>query len=170
MDLHHLQLGGDKIQNLGNVLADQPQHTAAIGTAPTRVKDNRLPRRIGGDAGLAAAAGRDAFVGLGLIRNRTTRIVRPARLWPRVGGGTGHLEAFEGEFQLLDLALDLLGACPVLLPLQPGDADLERLDQRLVGPVRCLHPGDLPVLSNDDCPQRGRVFGQGVEADNHART
>lgn len=98
---------------------------------------------------LAAAAGRDA-----LFRRRGIGDLVLRRFGSRIGGGGGRrLEVFEGELQLLDLALDLLRTRPVLLLLQPGDGDLERLDQRLVGAVGRRDPGDLPMLGEDDRPQ-----------------
>ena len=156
MDLDHLQLGGDEVEDLGDVLADQPQRAAAIGAALAGVEDDALARCVGGDPRLAASAGRQALlrcrrVGGGIIG-------RLVALRCRIGGRTRHLEALERQFQLRDLAVDLLRARTVSLPLQPGDGELECLDQRLVGAVRRLHPGDLLLLGEDHrrAGQRGR--------------
>ena len=48
------------------------------------------------------------------------------------GTGLGDPEVLERQFQLLDLAGDLLRTGAELLPLQPGDLQAERLDQSLV--------------------------------------
>jgi hypothetical protein len=165
VDLDHLQLGGDEVEDLGHVLADQPQHTAAIGAVRAGIKGDALARCVRRDTRLAATAGwqklrRCRRVGGGSIG----RLVALRR---RVRGRTGHLEALEGELQLRDLAVDLLRARPVLLPLQPGDGELECLDQRLVGPARRLHPDDLLLLREDDRLQGGGVVRQAVEADLH---
>ncbi len=135
MDLHHLQLGGDEVEDLGDVLADEAERAAAVG-----------------------AARRD--IGSGLVR--------AVRIGGRVGGGACRLEALERELQLLDLSLDLLRARSEPLLLQARDGDLERLDQRLVGPVGRRDAGDLPMLGKDDRLQGGGVLGQRVDVDLHA--
>ncbi len=50
-----------------------------------------------------------------------------------ISRGTFDLEPFESEFELLDLAGDLLGRGAKLLLLEPGDLDPQRLDQGLKG-------------------------------------
>ena len=123
MDLDHLQLGGDEVEDLGHVLADQPQRAAAIGATLAGVEDDDLARRVGRDPWLAAAARRQKLLNCRLIGGLV--IGRRVALRRRIGGRTSHLEPLESEFQLRDLAVDLLRARPVSLPLQPGDGELE---------------------------------------------
>jgi hypothetical protein len=56
MNLHHLQLGGDEVEDLGDVLAHQPQRAAAIGATLAGIEGDDLARRVGGDPRLAASA------------------------------------------------------------------------------------------------------------------
>ena len=70
---------------------------------------------------------------------------------------------------MLDLAFDLLGTRPEFLFLQAGDADLERLDERIISPFRRRQPGDLDLLGHDDGLERGKIVGQGAGAGRHVR-
>jgi hypothetical protein len=117
VDLDHLQLGGDEVEDLGHVLADQPQHAAAIGAALAGVEGDDLARRVGEIRGLPRRRGGSAALP---PHRRRLVIGRLVALRRRIGGRTGHLEPLEGELQLRDLAVDLLRARPVSLPLQPA--------------------------------------------------
>lgn len=159
--LEHLQLRGDELEHLRHVLADQAQGTAAVRAALAGVENDALAHRGRGDPRLAAPARQDALA---------------ARLWAWFScgrrnrclrGGHRHLEILERQLQLLDLAADLLRARPELLPLELGDADPQRLDQRLVGAHRRRHPLRLRPLCEDDRLQRRGVIRQGMERRNH---
>ena len=153
--LDHLQLRGDEFKDLRHVLVHQAQRAAAVRAAFARVEHDALARRRCGDPRLATPARRGAF-GWRLGGCRSLR-------WFGLGlrRGHRHLEVFERELQLVDLPLDLFGARPELLPLELGDADLERLDQRLVGPHRRRHP-----LGLVRCPARSRSRAPGLHRRN----
>ena len=155
--LDHLQLRGDEFKDLRHVLVHQAQRAAAVRAAFAWVEHDALARRRCGDPRLATPARRGAFGGRRGLR------------WCGLGlrRGHRHLEIFERELQLVDLPLDLFGTRPELLPLELGDADLERLDQRLVGPHRRRHPLGLRPLCKDDCLERGGVIRQGVQRRDH---
>ncbi len=168
MDLHDLQLRRDEVEDLGDVLADQAQYAAAIGAALTGIEHDGLARRVIGDAGLAAPSRRDA-VGRGGPVGRRLLGFRGVRFGRRIDGGAGGLEAFEREFQLFDLALDLLRARAEALLLEPGDGEPECLHQRLVGAVGSRHPGILrPQAQHHRLQSRG-VFGEGAGLVRHGR-
>src|SRR5665213_2808455 len=59
--LDHLQLGGDEVEDLGHVLANQAKGAAAIGTPISGIKHNAFARRVIGDTRLTAPALRGAF-------------------------------------------------------------------------------------------------------------
>jgi len=103
VDLDHLQLDGDEVEDLGDVLAHQPQHPAAIGATLAGVEGDDLARRVGGDPWLAAAAGWQASLGCRVVGGLV--IGKLVALRGRIGCGAGHLETFEGQFQLRDLAV-----------------------------------------------------------------
>jgi hypothetical protein len=140
--LDQLELGLDEVEDLGHVLANQPQRAAAVGTTAAGIEYDPLADHVAGQAGLAAPA-----------RDRTLRgggrlVVRLFEA--RVGRGPFDLEPFQSEFELLDLAGDLLGRGTKLLLLEPGDLNPERLDQGLKGSRRGGQLVDLGLLCGDD--------------------
>ena len=159
--LDHLQLRGDEFKDLRHILVHQAQGPTAVRAAFAGVEHDAFARCGLGDPRLAAPTRRCAF-GWRLGGCRSLR-------WFGLGlrRGHRHLEIFERELQLVDLPLDLFRARPELLPLELGDADLERLDQRLVGPHRRRHPLGLRPLRQDDCLERGGVIRQGVQRRDH---
>ena len=60
-----------------------------------------------------------------------------------VSRGGSHFDIFQRQLKLFDLPLDLLRAGAELLLLQPGNADLQRLNQRVEGLLRGGQPRDL---------------------------
>ena len=142
-----LRLMGDDVAEMLELVASQLK---VIETARLKKSCRRL----------AAAARQGAFGGSLWSRHSFRRRSRLRR-------GHRHLEIFERQLQLLDLPLDLLRARPELLPLELGDADPERLDQRLVGPHRRRHPQGLRPLREDDLLERGGVVRQGIGRRNH---
>jgi len=162
------QLGGDEIEDLGHVLAHQPEIAAAVGAGLARIHHRTLARHLGVDPRLAAAA-RLAPLTVAILRPATALRLRGLGLGRgRRGLGHGHLQVLQRQLQLLDLARDLLRARAELLLFEPGDADLQRPDQRLVGPHRGRHPGGFLALGEDDRLQRGGIVRQGFGRRRHA--
>ena len=128
--LNDLQLGGDEVEDLGHILADQAQDAAALGATITWIEHDTFARRVIGDPGLAAPSSRRGECRL----RRNFSVIPPYRC---AGRRHGHFEILEGQLKLFDLAFDLLRARSELLSLQPCNADLESLDQDLVGACRC---------------------------------
>ncbi len=149
--LHHLQLCGDEVEDLGDVLTNQAQRPPALRTGVAWIKNNTLARRRPRYARLAAAPSRPGvrlftLVLFGLRRG--------------IGRCHGDLEVLEGKLRLLDIALDLLRARPELLLFKPCNADLQCLDKCLIGAFGRGKPGNLLVLGDDNCLQRRGVIGK----------
>ena len=169
MDLHHLQLGGDEVENFGDVLAHQPQRAAAIGAEVAGIERDGLARGVRGDAGLAAPPLRRDVVGRGGLGGGRLLDLRRVRLGCRIGGGARGLEALKRQFQLREFTLDLLRTRTEALLLQLRDGDPERLDQGVIGPVGGLDPGDLRPKAEHHGPQNRRIFGKGFGLGSHGR-
>jgi hypothetical protein len=161
--LDHLQACRDQLEHLGDVLADEPQGSAAVRAGLARVEHDALARRGGADLGLAPP--RRGFTRrTGFLHRFCLVLIIGDRL---PGGRGGDLDRLQSQLELLDLALDPFRARAELLPLEPGDADPERLNQRLVRPDRGHHPldirphpGVLRLERGDLRLQLGGVVGQ----------
>jgi len=82
--------------------------------------------------------------------------------------GQGHLQVFQRQFELFDLALDLFRALPEGLLFQLGDPHTQRLDQQIVCP-QCGR--DLRILrpqGNNHRLQNGGIVGQIKGGSRHA--
>jgi len=121
------------VEQLADVLAVMPkaclwhdaQLTAAVGASVARVQFATLARRVLGDAGTSASGllGR----GLGLLVEYRPLIQGFVLFGRRVVGlGRGHPQILERQFELLDLAFDLLRAGTELLLLELRDPDPSR--------------------------------------------
>jgi hypothetical protein len=85
-------------------------------------------------------------------------LVRLFGAW--ISRGAFDLEPLKSEFELLDLAGDLLRRGAKLLLLEPGDLDPKRLDEGLIGSCRGGQLLDLGLLCGDDRAQGANVIGQ----------
>ena len=131
-----------------DILAEQAQGAAALRAVLARVEHDALARGLGRDKGLAAAQlGRSWNLGRRRVRSSFHRLL--------FGGhfvcvaGLGHPEVLERQFQLLDLALDLLRAGAVPLPLEPGNLQTKRLDQSLMRTQRGFYRCDVTPQPRD---------------------
>jgi hypothetical protein len=88
----HLQLGGDEVEDLGYVLADEAQVAAALGTAITWIEHDTFARRVIGDPRLAATTLRGSECRLRL----NFGVIPPYRC---AGRRHGHFEILEGQLE-----------------------------------------------------------------------
>ena len=159
--LDDLQLRGHELEDLRDVLAQQPQLATTFRAGLAGVEHMTLTRCVLRDPRLAAPArGQVSF---------QRRIVGALIIEIRAGviGGDFHLERFECQLELSDLAPDLLGTPPELLFPEPCDADLQGLDQGFIGLDGGLQPHRLGTLGQDHCLQRGNVIRELVKAGIH---
>jgi hypothetical protein len=145
--LDHLQPCADQFEDLAHVFTDEPQLTPAVARGIAGIEHDALAGCCLRDLRFAPRGSRFRDSGLCL------------RLLPGglPGGGSRGLQRLEGQLQLFDLALDLLGARTELLRLVPGNPDLECLNESCV----CLHDGREPRRLRP----HGRVLG--LECGNH---
>ena len=127
-DLDHLDLRRNHVEQFTDVLADHAQATTAIGTRITGIELAALTRRILGDAWTAT---RSLFRRESGLLGRRQVLVRDLGFFKRriARLRLGHHQIFERQFELLDLARDLLRAGAKLQLLQLRDPDPQRLNE-----------------------------------------
>lgn len=159
-----LELGGDKIENLRNVLADQSELAATFLTSLTRIEHDLLVRRIVGQIELATAT----FGRLLRCRGKIGRLVAIIAI-DADQGCIIDLKLFQRQLQLLDLTSQLLRTLAKTLPLEPRDLDLQSLDQNVPGPHLGFELSHVRALLGDQRTQRHRIDRQVVEIERHSR-
>lgn len=122
----HLELGGDHLQHLADVLADHREPgPAAAGADRRRLVPHDLARKVCGQRlarAARAAPGRVEVAALILRRLRTCRLLR-RRL----------LQVAQAQFQLLDLAIQLLRGGAEAVAAQGRQLDAQGLDDEVAG-------------------------------------
>ena len=153
----------DQIEHLADIFAHKTQVATAIRTAGPGVKLAALARRGVRHTGTTAGF---AFSGLivGGCRRITVGSLR------RSSGALSRCDqqVFQREFQLFNLALDLLRGFAESLLLQFCDAQPQGLDQLIVGPDCRRHPRILCLKGSDHRLQKRGVFGQDCGITRHA--
>ena len=135
-DLHHFHLGCNHVQQFADILAHNPQIAAAVSAACAGIK-------------LTTFAGGRIRDTLATVQRGRRDIARGRFVLAFVDGrfitlGHGQQQVFKRQFQLLDLAFDLLGGLAESQLLQLGDPQAEGLNQLVVDPQRDYH---LSVLA-----------------------
>ena len=146
--LDHLEAGWGVFEHLALVLADAAEHgAAAAGTGAGRFVGDGLARQVLGQlgpAGSLAPSCRPARLRLVL------RIVQPGGIGDasaRLLLGGLLLEFADQQFQLLDLAVELLGGAAEPRPAQRGQLHLQLLDVQRLGVDFGGVGGNLDVLA-----------------------
>lgn len=151
-DLDHLQPGRDQVEEFAHVLTDDAQFPAAFLAGVARADLAALTRCARRNPGPATL-----FALLSVARRPLLCIIARVVRGP-VDLGERHLEALERQFELFDLAGDLLGNHAELLLLQPGDPDPKSLHEDFMGAQGGRHPVVLRLEGSDHRLQDGRIF------------
>ena len=159
-DLDHLELRGDQVDELADILAHD---RADRRRSPGRSRRGRARAARGG----VPSATRGRRRGLGASAGSSASTSVSAEASGSAGSAAqpsaeGDLQVLERQLELLDLALDPLRARPEALPLQLDDPRLQGLDQQVVGAQRRRQTGVLGLERGDQRAQLGRVGWQGV--------
>jgi hypothetical protein len=147
---HHLEAARHVIEALRHVLADPAQATAAGRAGAGAGMSDGLARQMIGQG----AAPRPSACRLDRLGDDRSR---------REALGLVDLQGLDGEFELLDAGLQLLGRDAELRPLQPGEFAAELLDQR-------VGMNGVPRHADDHAFERIHVIRQRGMIDSHANS
>ncbi|CAA7627334.1 conserved hypothetical protein [Magnetospirillum sp. SS-4] len=152
-----LEASGHVVQDLGDVLADLAQHAAAGRTGAGPGMNHLAARQMRRQR---AATTMTALARLGR-RNLGACLARgPIR-------SGADLQILQHQFELLDLAVQLLRGAAKLLPPQPRDLHLERLDLQALGDQTGLRRRQFSGQPGDDLAQGVNVIGKGRDGFEH---